>query len=225
VARKMGVPETEPVPASLAFLADEAVMEKSFDKYLASTDAYRAKLRQWKKERKLKPDLKKPLPSDVADDAFNNLIELDSFDQTDHLVVQLSLPSPPVHTNGRWDETLKQVVWDTAIADRTTTNHLPFSCYASWSQADEIFQREHLGKVALTGDELTQYCLWRSSLDMQRGGKWDAFLSGLQPGGGLVERLDAFRFPGEPAQVGTNVQQKISSPSDYPRELLKTALR
>jgi hypothetical protein len=156
VARKMGVPETEPVPASLAFLANETMMEKSFDKYLASTDAYRAKLRQWKKERKLKPDLKKPQPADVDDESLNNLIELDSFDQTDHLVVQLLLPSPPVHTNGRWDGTFKQVVWDTAIADRTTTNHLPFFCYASWARADEEFQKEHLGKVALTGDDLTQ---------------------------------------------------------------------
>jgi hypothetical protein len=60
---------------------------------------------------------------------------------------------------------------------------------------------------------------------MQRGGEWDAFLSGLRPGSGLLERLDAFRFPGEPTQVGTNAQQKIPSPSIYPRELLKTALR
>jgi len=225
VARKMGVPDTEPVPASLAFLADETMMDKSHDKYLAGTDAYRAKLKQWKKDRKLKPDLKKPQPADV-DDAWANLIELDLFDQPpDHLVVRLLLPSPPVHTNGRWDEALKQVVWDTAIADRTTTNHLPISCYASWSQANENFQREHFGKVTLTGDGLTQYCLWRSSLDMQRGGEWDAFLSGLQPGSGLVERLDAFRFQGEPAQAGTNAQPTIPSPSVYPRELLKTALR
>jgi hypothetical protein len=225
VARKMGAPETEPVPASLAFLADETTMEKSFDKYLAGTDAYRAKLRQWKKDRKLKPDLKRPQPGDLADDTLNNLIELDSFDQADHLVVRLSLPSPPVHTNGRWNEALNQVDWDTTIADRTGTNHLPQTCYAIWAQADQEYQKEHFGKVALTGDKLTQYCLWRSSLDKQRGGEWDIFLSGLQPGSGLVERLDAFRFPGEPAEVETNSQQKIPSPSVYPRELLKTALR
>jgi hypothetical protein len=41
----------------------------------------------------------------------------------------------------------------------------------------------------------------------------------------LVERIDAFRFPGEPDQTGTNGQQKIPSLSVYPRELLKTALR
>jgi hypothetical protein len=225
VARKMGVLKTEPVPASLAFLADETKMEKSFDKYLAGTTLYRAKLKQWKVDKKLKPDLKQPEPSEVVDDAVGNLVQVELFGQPDHLAVRLSLPSSPVHSNGRWDEALKQVVWETDIENRTNASHFPFSCYASWAQADQAYQTEHLGKVALTGDELTQYCLWRSSQDKPRGGEWDAFLAGLQPGSGLVKKLDAFRFPGEPDQAGTNSQQKIPSPSVYPRELLKAALR
>ncbi len=228
VARKMGVPETEPVPASLAFLADETTMEKSFDKYLASTAQYRAKLKQWKADKKLKPDAKQPEPSEVANDAARNLVDefdFQLFGQPDHLAVRLSLPSAPVHSNGRWDEEIKQVVWETDIEERTNASHFPFSCYASWAQADPEYQKEHLGKVALTGDELTQYCLWRSSQDQQTGDEWDAFVASLQPGSGLAERLDAFRFQGEPVQTGTNGQQKIRSPSIYPRELLKAALR
>ena len=77
----MGVPETEPVPASLAFLADETTMEKSFDKYLAGTDLYRAKLKQWEEDKKLKPDAKQPEPSEVANDAVGNLVEFDLFGQ------------------------------------------------------------------------------------------------------------------------------------------------
>ena len=225
VARKMGVPDTEPVPASLAFLAGETTMEKSFDKYLAGTALYRAKLKQWKADKKLKPDTKKPEPSEVADDAAAGLIEFDLFGQPDHLAVRLSLPAAPVHSNGRWDEALKQVVWETDIEDRTNASHFPFSCYASWAQADQAYQTEHFGKVVLTGDELTQYCLWRSSQDKQRDDEWDAFLAGLQPGSELVKKLDAFRFTGEPDQAGTNSQPKIPSPSGYPRELLKAALR
>ncbi len=225
VARKMGVPDTEPVPASLAFLADETTMNKSFDKYLAGTAQYRAKLKQWKEDKKLKPDLKRPEPSEVANDAVGNLIEFDLFGQPDHLAVRLSLPSSPVHSNGRWNEALKQVVWETDIEGRTNASHLPFSCYASWAQADQEYQKEHLGKVALTGGELTQYCLWRSSQDKQAGDEWDAFIASLQPGSNLVERIDAFRLPSEPAQAGTNGQQKIPSPSVYPRELLKAALQ
>jgi hypothetical protein len=225
VAGKMGVPETEPVPASLAFLADETMMEKSFDKYLAGTDFYRARLKQWEEDKKLKPDTKQPEPSEVANDAVGNLVGFDLFGQPDHLAVRLSLPASPVHSNGRWDEALKQVVWETDIEDRTNASHFPFSCYASWAQADREYQNKHFGRVVLTGDELTQYCLWRSSQDKQAGGEWDAFVASLQPGSGLVKKLDAFRFPGEPDQAGTNSQPKIPSPSVYPRELLKAALR
>jgi len=227
VVRKMGVPETEPVPASLAFLADQTTMEQSFDKYLAGTDLYRAKLKQWEEDKKLKPDTKQPEPLEVASDAIGNLVEFDSnsFGQPDHLAVRLSLPSSPVHSNGRWDEALQQVVWETSIEERTNASHIPFFCYASWAQADQAYQKKHFGRVVLAGDELTQYCLWRNSQDEQEGAEWDAFVASLQPGSGLAERLDAFRFSGEPAQAGTNGQEKISSPSAYPRELLKTALR
>jgi hypothetical protein len=228
VARKMGVPDTELVPASLAFLADETTMHKSLDKYLAGTAQYRAKLKQWKADKKLKPDLKRPEPSEVVDDAVRNLVDefdFHLFGQPDHLAVRLSLPMAPVHSNGRWDEALKQVVWETDIEDRTNASHFPFSCYANWAQADQAYQTEHFGKVVLAGDELTQYCLWRSGQDKQRGDEWDAFLAGLQPGSELVKKLDAFRFPGEPDQVGTNSQQKVPSPSVYPRELLKAVLR
>jgi hypothetical protein len=225
VARKMGVPETKPVPASLAFLANETTMEKSFDKYLAGTTLYRAKLKQWEKDKKLKPDLKQPEPSEVVNDAVGNLLQFDLFGKPDHLAVQLSLPSSPVHSNGRWDEALKQVVWETDIEDGTNASHFPFSCYASWAQADQEYQKKHFGRVVLTGDELTQYCLWRSSQDQQAGDEWDAFVASLQSGSGLVERIDAFRFPGESDQAATNGQTKTPRPSVFPRQLLKTALR
>ena len=225
VAGKMGVPETEPVPASLAFLADEETLAKSFDKYLAGTDFYRAKLKQWEEDKKSKPDAKQPEPSEVANDAVGLLVGFDLFGQPDRLAVRLSLPAAPVHSNGRWDKALQQVVWETDIEERTNASHFSFFCYASWAQANRAYQKKHFGKVVLTGDELTQYCLWRSSQDVQRGGEWDAFLAGLQPGNGLVKRLVAFRFPGEPEQAGTNSQQKIPNSSAYPRELLKAALQ
>src|ERR1035437_2443998 len=226
VARKMGVPDTEPVSASLVFLGDEAMLEKSFTNYLAGTDAYHAKLKQWEEDKKLNPDAKQPEPSAVMGDAVENLVDFALLGgQPNHLAVQLSLPSPPTHSNGRWDAALKQVVWKSDIFSRTNATHLPFSCYASWVQADEEFQKAHLGKVLLTGDELTQYCLWRSGQDAQHGGEWDAFLARLKPGTGLKEKLDAFRFSGEPNQVETNDQQNIPIPSAYPRELLKNALK
>ena len=226
VARKMGVPDTEPVPSSLAFLADETKMGKSLTNYLADTGAYRAKLKQWEEDKKLKPDAKQPEPSDELSDVVGNMVNFDLFGgQSDHLAVRLSLPTPPIHSNGSWDEANKQVVWITDIASRTNATRLPFSCYASWAQADEEFQKEHFGRVALTGDDLMQYCLWRSSQDSRSGGEWDDFLAGLKPGTGLMERLDSFRFSSEVDQVVTNKHQNTSIPSAYPRGLLKSGLQ
>ena len=225
VARKMGVPDTEPVPAALAFLADETTMEKSFDQYLAGTDRYRGKLKQWGEDKKLKPDLKPPEPSEVLNDAIGDLIEFDLFGQPDHLAVRLSLPAPPLHSNGRWDKALKQVVWESDIEDTTNASHFPFFCYASWAEADGKFQKKHFGGVILTGDALTRYCLWRASQGKRDGDEWDSFIAGLRPGRGLAAKIDAFRFTGEPAQAGTNVQERVSSSSAYSRELLRAALK
>jgi len=224
VARKIGVPESEPVPASLAFLANDAAMEKSLDKYLAGTALYQARLKQWKQDKKSHPELKQPEPSEVTGDAVAAMIGFDLFGQTDHLTVRLSLPSAPVHSNGRWDEALKRVVWETDIEGRTNASHLPFSCYASWAQPDPEYQQAHFGKVTLTGDALMRYCLWRSSQDQQSGDEWDTFVASLQPGVDLAKKIDAFRFTGEPAQTGTNDQSKVLSPSAFPRDLLKAAL-
>ena len=226
VAGKMGVPDTEPVPASLTFLGNETMMEKSFTNYLAGTDAYRARLKRWGEDKKLQPDATQPEPSDVVGDAVKNMINFNLFGgEPDHLVVRLSLPAPPVHSNGRWDAALKQVVWKSDIVDRTNATRLPFACYASWVQVNEEFQKTHLGKVALNGDELTQYCLWRSNQDAQRGGEWDTFLTGLKPGTGLAEKINAFRFSSEVDSVLTNGQQNVPGPSADPRELLKNALK
>jgi hypothetical protein len=223
VAHKMGVPDSDPVPAALAFLGQENTMDNSFDEYLAGTDFYRAKLKQWKQDQKLKPDTKKPDPSVVLDDLTGKLIEFDLFGHPDHLTVHLSLPAAPVHSNGRWDATLKQVVWESNIdAQKTNDFHFPFNCYANWVQADEAYQVNHFGRVVLTGDDLNQYCLWRCSLDPQQGAEWDALVAGLHPGNELLEKIDAFRFSGEPAQAGTN---KVSGPSSFPRELLEPAMR
>ena len=208
----MGVPETEPVPASLAFLADETTMEKSFDKYLAGTDLYRAKLKQWEEDKKLKPDLKQPEPSEVVNDAVGNLVEFDLFGQPDHLAVRLSLPSPPVHSNGRWDKAHKQVVWETDIEGRTNASHFPFFCYASWAQADREFQKRHFGRVVLTGDGLTQYCLWRSSQGKPYGDEWDDFVASLRPGRELAEKMDAFRFPANRLRRGQMSRKRFPVP-------------
>jgi hypothetical protein len=222
VARKMGVPDSAAIPAWLDFLADDAATEKSFTNYFAHTELYRAKVKEWKKEKKSKPEAKQPDPDSVSGDLWAQLVGIDFnlFDATpDHLTVKLSLPSEPLHCNGQWNEADKQVVWKSDIQARTNSMHLPFSCYANWAQAGEEFQKGHLGKVAFDGEDLVQYCLWRCSLDGQRGAQWDAFLAGLKPDEHLVARVRAFRFTGEDLTATNGVS------SAYPRGLFENALK
>jgi len=225
VAAKIGVPETNSVPASLGFLSDEKTMEASFTNYLAGTEAYRVKLQQWAAQANLNPTAQAPQPSSVTDDLLGELIEFDLFGHNDHLTVKLALTAPPLRTNGRWDETLKQVIWETDMGARTNAAHLPFACFATWVQPGDNFQTNHFGGTILTGDALLEYCLWRNSLDAARGAEWDAFIAGLQPGGELAGKVSAFRFLGEPAPLGTNQEASAISPSAKPRELLGTALQ
>ena len=224
LARKIGVPDTAPLPSSLAIFADEKKLQTSLDNYLVGTELYRAQLKQWESDKKLKPDTQKPEPSAVTDDAVGPLFEFNQFGQGDHLVVHLSLPAAPAHSNGRWDNALKQVSWETHLSDRTNATRFPFTCYANWAQADDEYQKKHFGKVALAGDELTEYCVWRGSLEPKLGNEWDAFLVGLQPGNSLMEKIKGFRFSTETNQAETNNQQATSSISEFPREFLKKAL-
>jgi hypothetical protein len=222
VARQMGVPDTEPVPTSLAFLANETAMNRSFDKYLVTTKSYRASLKQWNTDKKAKPDLERPDPEAAIDPALKDLIAFELFETPDHLTVRLTLPLPPAHSNGRWDDSLKQEIWESDIPGRTNDARAPFFCFANWAQPDDSFQQEHFGKIALTGDRLTQYCLWRSSLDPQLGREWDAFLFNLEPGAELIKRIEDFRFTSE--STNASHQPAISSPSYYPRTLLQGVL-
>ena len=219
VARKMGMPDSQPLPASLAFLADNDAMGKSFDNYLTNSDSYRARLKQWEQDRKTSPDLQKP---DPAGDEAKDLVDFNLFgNPDDRLTVRLSLTLAPIHSNGRWDEAVKQVIWDTNIVDRTNLSRLPVTCYANWAEPAASFQKAHFGRAALTGDELTEYCLWRSSLDEKRAGEWDALLETLQPGNQLTNAITNFRFSGEPPSSDTNA----TSPSAFARELIMDALK
>ena len=158
----------------------------------------------------------------MADELLAQLIEFDILRTDDHLTVRLRLPLAPTHTNGKWDEAGKQVVWESDLEGRTNSVRLPAFCYASWMGVDEEFQKAHLGKVILKGDEFLQYCLWRGGLDAQRGKEWDGLLAELQPGEKLQQKVEAFRFSGEGA-VQTPQMQNAGT-SDFPRQLLKTAL-
>ena len=245
VARKLKVPAGKPMPATLAFLADPDKITESWEDYLATTTEYRTKLRRWQMKRvtaeagivgnKVQkflharsatnappalPD--KPSPSEVTDELLGQLMEFDLWQTDDHLSVRLQLPAAPTHTNGKWDDAAKQVVWDAHLGERTNAARLPAFCYASWSEPNEEFQRAHFGSLVLKGDELLQYSVWRNGLDAKRSKEWDALIAGLQPDNQLLGKLVSFQFSDESPLVSPQPQNP--GPADFPRQLFKAVL-
>ena len=198
MAEKMEIPASGPLPKSFSVLNDPATLEKSWTNYLARTDLYRAKLKAWEKKKETNPKLEAPKPTDAFDDLVQNLLEPLSISggETDHLTVKLALNHAPNHSNGKWRD--GQVVW---TADLDENRPLPVLCYASWSDPNTDFQKAHLGKAILDGDELSEYCLWQDSLGAEQAREWENFLVSLQPGNNLREKIKTFQFSVKPAET------------------------
>jgi hypothetical protein len=249
VAMKLGISASKTLPPAVAMLADPDKAWKSWERYLTTTDLYRVRLRKWQKEKMMwgmgvvkeevaaflksggrtnsaasrTPAPNKPDPSEVAADLTLELLDSALMDSSadDHVAVHLSLPSRPAHTNGKWDETRKEVFWESNLEDRTNAVRLPLFCYVSWSQPNEPRQKNHFGNVVLRGDELTRYCLWYAGLDQKQVAEWDGLLAGLKRTEGWESKLQTFRFSDDPTVQGTN---RPPSRADLPRELIKSGL-
>lgn len=205
-AEKLGVPTSGTSAKPLAVLDDSVAFEQSWNKYLARTDLYRAKLKEWQQQRIKNPQLKVPEPQSVMDDLFGSLLPFGLGEETDHLTVQLMLPEAPNHTNGKWQN--GQVTWDT---DLDPERALPVLCYASWSRPDTNFQTGHFGAVLLNGNNLAQYCLWRSTLTDDQAQEWESFVAGLQPGPDLRKQLRAFQFNTTAPMMTTNELNRLET--------------
>jgi len=189
VAEKMAVAGTNGMAKSLAILTNEAGLEKSWNRYLAQTELYRVKSKEWQAKLKSDPKLSEPKPEEVANELFMATLGISSGfgSEPDHLTVKLRLKHEPDHSNGRWQD--GQVVWDT---DLSVDRALPVLCYASWNSPEETFQNEHFGRVLLQGDDLLKYSLWRSGLNVAEGQEWDGLVASLQPGDSLPGKIEAF---------------------------------
>jgi hypothetical protein len=193
VAEKIEIPVNDPLPKSFAVFSNSAAFKESWDRYLAKTDLYRTQVKEWERKKKTDPKLEQPKPADAMNDLFAELLGVSGDGETDHLTVKLALDRTPNHSNGKWQD--GKVIWET---DMDPNRALPVLCYASWSQPRHEFQSVHFGRILLDGDLLGQYCLWQSSLDGKMASEWEAFLSGLQPGPELKEKLEAYKFSGQP---------------------------
>jgi hypothetical protein len=217
---KMDIPSSSPVPQSFAILDDPDALEKSWEKYLAETDLYRAQVKQWQSETNANPTLVRPKPEDIANDLFANLFfGSEALGGTpDHLTVKLKLTHAPDFTNGKWQD--GQVVWS---EDLDPNRPLPVLCYAGWSNPNTEFQSKHFGSVILDGASLSQYCFWQGTIGPEQARQWESFLANLKPGPELKTNLEHFQFVGEVASAPAMVKGKEDY-ADVGRKLLVEAL-
>jgi len=198
IARKMGIPEGQPMPQSLEFVADPEALEDSWKSYLANTDEYRKMLQAWEKRKESAPEAVKPDPINILDDYINTLAEAGNSDGEDRLKVPLSLPGAPLHTNGEWDDLHKQVVWKANLPTWKELSRQSVFCYADWVEPREEFQKTHLGSISMTGGDLLKYCIWFSSLKEKEAREWELFLETLHAGPDAVDILENFQFLDNP---------------------------
>ena len=197
VATRMGVSPDEPIPSSLDFLSD-------VDSANESLEAHR---RHQIATGELKPDADgdKDAKSDdhpqepsaevqaAAERVMNGLV-LFSFG-SDKLDATLAVKTEPVLTNGEWDAEAGQIVWSGFLPE---DKQIPVFCSAVWAEPDAAFQELHFGKVALQGESLCEYVLWRKALTATQAREWDQFVAALRPDDALVSRLTEFRFSSDP---------------------------
>ena len=249
VASRMGVAANQPIPVELEFLADPVRMAASWDRYLQTTERYRALARHWEREkmaheidtlrhrwavwqgRTNTPPVPaapgRPDPGAVTEAVAKQLLTYPLFGTDDRIVVRLALPGAPIRSNGKWDAATGRLVWESARTADPDSPRWPGFGYAQWSVPDVAAQTRPFGRVVLKGDALSQYCLWRAALRPGPAREWGNFLQTLQPGTNLTAQVDKFRFQGEPA---TPPKQPVTTgrpppSSEMVRQLLAEALK
>jgi len=200
VAGALGLKPGEPLPEALDCLGDFTRARASFATYLVE----RANGRTADPETSLTPEealgwWSDHLPPDLLRSMLPLRIKIFG-GEDDLLSVRLALRARPLGTSGTWDARHKVVEWRDVPLD-ISEEGLPMFLYAWWADPETAFQREHLGWVALRGETLADYVVWRVSLDAGRGDEWDTFLDGLTPGRDLEEQIEAFRFRDEGAEA------------------------
>jgi hypothetical protein len=171
--------------------------DESFQKYVRGTEEFKKLQADWEQKKKTDPNAPEPTVSDLGgslEDVFH--LDLDWTDSDDSLGITLASGTSPLATNGLWDANTGRIVWELRVKTRRDAAHGPPTiCYAVWVKPDEKFQKEHLGKVALTGADLLDYCLWFSSLNLDEADSWNTVLRNLRPGPEAIEKLKLFNTP------------------------------
>lgn len=197
IGERMGM-DAEKAAKRLGFLAAQDAAGASMKKFMDSGGAH-ALLTAWKSK---SPWL--DAPTDMSDDdTFTLLAEqtlgfriLQNFDVLD---LRLACPVKPVSTNGKWDTGKGEITWsDHLDISRDKPWGSPVACYAAWVEPNNAAQTKHLGKLRmLTGANLLEYAIWRTSLPLAEGTQWDTMVASLDQGKDVLARqkkIAEFKF-------------------------------
>lgn len=232
LARKMGIADDQPLPASLDFLDTPASLSASCERYVCSSELFRKRnetSKSQKKDKKEKMASTERSPSCeggklLCELAFDVVwLPLGIFSEYDSLHVKLHSGEKPYSTNGEWDEKTATVMWDGGVEADVKDRPLPLVCFALWSTPDRAFQEMHFGRILLVGGDLAKYAVWYRALKLEEAKEWDQFLGGLKPDSHLVAKIKAFRFSIDP-KADPNKSEQPASLADTPRRLILEAL-
>lgn len=197
IAGKMGCGYADAIPPSLGFLANADTAKASLEKYIRTTNLYKE---AWEKKKveEDNPDAEPPDPlkAVIEESGLLGDFSLVLFADKYTFNVSLSCETGPFSTNGEVDVENKRVTW--SRTEYEGANGWDTFFYAVWCVPNEHFQREHLGKVILDGEDLAEYCFWREGLTQEDGQEWDKFLLTLRPGAELPKQIASFRFTSDP---------------------------
>ena len=226
VARRMGVLDDEPIPTSLAFLGSRQRQKQSLDVYIHSTELYQKRLAEWEQQRNDNPDLQKPEPEDLLKELLTEAFGpyqfvLPALGDRERITLRLRTGVAPYATNGKWEAGAATVVFEERLYPHRA---IPALCFALWSVPHERFQRDHFGRVILTGGNLARYVMWYNTLSKEETEEWDGMLSALKPDGDIAKTLRAFRFAAEPKPDPLDPDSTPSTWADEAKRLLLDAL-
>jgi hypothetical protein len=245
LARKMGVGDRQPIPASLAFLSDPRRVAKSFASYVQKTEFFQKRVEAWKQRQKNKPKPPSPPPAETAtprpgaappvpsgqpdardqeptpegvlEDLLGEMIG-DWFD--------FQIFGAPDHLGVKLhcgtEPLASNGEWDeearTVVwsAELKAQRLLPFFCFAIWCRPDQAAQEKHFGSLVLEGDDLAEYAMWYCGLTKTEALEWDRLVATLKADGNWRRALEEFRFTSDP-KFDPNNPQTEESLADEPK--------
>ncbi len=191
VARRMGVPDGEPIPPILQFLEGERSMA-SFRAFAASSPEFP---RMWNDYGSDHPELifasrEKSPERLLAGLIYRDLLDIDILPDPERVEVSIASGVEPLATNGVWRPAEGRIHWPEATMHDRGPGLLR---HATWAAPEEAFQKARFGRVILSGPSLAEYVAWRAALEPSRAFAWDQALATLPEGGEAAGIREAVR--------------------------------